>query len=123
MVHFNESNRPEGQCDMRISIRGDRTLDSTLIELAKLRFGTALGRFATRIHSLVIRIGDINGPKGGADKRCVVQVRLTSPRRIAIIEDIDPSAAAAISRAANRAGRTVARLVATHRDRHFLEAR
>ncbi len=108
---------------MRISIRGDRSLDSSLVDLANLRFGTALGRFASRIQSLVIRIGDVNGPKGGEDKRCVVHVRLASPRRVAIIEDTDLSAAAAISRAADRAGRTVARLVATHRDRQWFAAR
>lgn len=108
---------------MRISIRGDQSLDAPLRELAELRFATALGRFASRIHSLVVRIGDVNGPRGGEDKRCLVHVRLASPRRMTIIEDTDPSAAAAISRAADRAGRTVARVVATHRDRHWLTAR
>lgn len=108
---------------MKISVRGDRSVDPGLIELANLRFATALGRFTARIHSTVIRLGDVNGPKGGADKRCVVQVRLVSPRRTAIIEDTGVSTAVAISSAADRAARTVARLVATHRDRHWLAVR
>jgi putative sigma-54 modulation protein len=107
----------------RISIRGDRSIARAAIDLAKLRFATALGRFESRIDSLVVRVGDVNGPRGGDDKRCAVTLRLTAPRRVVIVEDTDPSAEAAISRVADRVGRAVARLVATHNDRHWGSAR
>jgi len=34
-----------------------------------------LSRFDAAIGSVVVRIGDVNGPKGGLDKRCHVTLR------------------------------------------------
>lgn len=36
------------------------------------RITAALGRFAARLESIRVRISDINGPRGGVDKRCVI---------------------------------------------------
>ena len=57
-----------------------------------------------------VRIEDRNGSKGGIDKRCQFEVR--GPRfGSAIIEEQDSDAFAAVDIAADRAGRTVARLL------------
>lgn len=101
---------------MRVLIRG-RGLDPALRDLARTRVAAALGRFASRVRSLRVHLADVNGPKGGHDQRCVIEVRLQAPARTAVIEELDGSAAAAISRAAERAGRAVARLIDTHHDR------
>ena len=93
---------------MRITIRAT---SSRLSRLARRRFDVALGRFHGRIRSVVIRVADLNGPRGGVDKRCRVTVQLTSPKRTLVIEDTDPDAAIAIDRVADRTVRTVARAV------------
>ena len=35
-------------------------------------------RFMDRVASMTLRLSDINGPKGGVDKECVAQIRLTN---------------------------------------------
>jgi nucleotide-binding universal stress UspA family protein len=44
---------------------------------------------------------------GGADKHCLVEIRLTSPRRVIVIQDSDVEAEVAIGRVAERAARAV----------------
>ena len=39
----------------------------------KLRF--ALDRILDRLQTIRVRLEDVNGPRGGVDKRCVIQVR------------------------------------------------
>jgi putative sigma-54 modulation protein len=95
---------------MRITVRAT---SAWLTEIARRRFDFALGRFRGRVHSVTVRVADINGPRGGVDKRCRVTVQLQSPKRAIVVEDLDPDAAVAIDRGADRAARTVARLVDT----------
>ncbi|HQX83273.1 MAG TPA: hypothetical protein PKW63_16020 [Vicinamibacterales bacterium] len=95
---------------MRITVR---TTSAWLTRIAKRRFEFALGRFSGRVHSVTVRVADINGPRGGVDQRCRVTVQLQSPKRAIVIEDLDADAAVAIDRVADRAARTVARLVHT----------
>ncbi|HEX4915703.1 MAG TPA: hypothetical protein VFV51_17215 [Vicinamibacterales bacterium] len=102
---------------LRMTIRGGRGVDAALRKLARQRVAAALGRFSSRIESLRVRFADVNGPKGGDDQRCIVEVRLRVPARTTVIEDIDSNAAAAISRAAERAARAVSRIIDTYHDR------
>lgn len=37
---------------------------------------SALGRFARRIQAIEVWLEDVNGPRGGADTRCRIKVRL-----------------------------------------------
>ena len=64
----------------------------------------------------MVRLSDINGPRGGADKCCHIQVVLPQLPDV-VIEDTEVDLYAAIDRAADRAGRTVDRRLARHRDR------
>lgn len=91
---------------MQISIR---TTSGWLSRLARRRFEFALGRFHGRVRSAAIRVVDVNGPRGGIDKRCHVTLRLTAPKRTLVIEDVDADAGVAIDRLADRTARTVAR--------------
>ena len=95
---------------MRITIRAT---SGWLSRLARRRFELALGRFHARIRSVVVRVTDLNGPRGGVDKRCRVTVQLGAPKRTLVIEDTDPDAAIAIDRVADRTVRTVARAAKT----------
>ena len=106
---------------VRILIRMTAGLSPSLAPLARRRLEFALGRFGARVRSLTVRLADLNGPRGGLDKHCLVAIRLTSPRRLIVIEDTDAEAAVAIGRAADRGARVVARAVQTLTDWRPLE--
>jgi len=68
------------------------------------RFHSALARILERIRSVVVRFTDLNGPRGGPDKRCDVQVQLVDGHTVRIRET-DECLYCAINRAASRAKR------------------
>jgi len=69
-----------------------------------------LNRFATRIVSVAVRIVDVNGPRGGADKRCQITVQLRTRNPITT-DDLNTNVFAAVDRALTRAARAVGREV------------
>ncbi|MDO9090262.1 MAG: HPF/RaiA family ribosome-associated protein [Burkholderiaceae bacterium] len=81
------------------------------------RLGFVLTRHSDRIKRIGVRIGDENGPRGGADKFCRIQVYLLDAPAAAI-EDVDVDLYAVIDRAAERVGRVVVKyLDRTHPNR------
>jgi len=86
----------------------------------RLRF--ALSSYDDRIQRVVVRLSDINGPRGGADKRCHLQLVLPGLPDV-VVEDIEADLYLAIDRAADRAGRTLRRRLARQRDRARASAR
>ena len=94
---------------MKIDIR-THSLKRTgvLIEQVTRRIHFALGRFARRLMSVRVMLKDLNGPKGGVDKHCKVQVNIRPSFKV-IIEEADVDLDTAVNRALDRAGRTVAR--------------
>lgn len=84
--------------------------------LRRLRF--ALTREGENIQRVTVRLGDTNGPRGGCDKFCRIQVNLAHAGPV-LIEEVGTDLYATIDRAAERAGHTVARRV----DRRHEEAR
>lgn len=96
---------------MRIVIRPSSGWPSETIALTQRRLEFALGRFAGRVRSLSVRLTDLNGPRGGIDKKCLIAVRLAHPRRVIVIEDVDADAAVVVSRAAERVSRAVSRAI------------
>ena len=101
---------------MRILIRKTAGLPRSLARLARRRLEFALGRFGTHVRSLTVRMTDLNGPRGGVDKHCLVAIRLTSPPRLIVIQDTGVEAEVAIGRVAARAARVVERAVQTLTD-------
>ena len=75
-----------------------------------LRFGSAY------IMRLTVRLSDVNGPRGGEDKRCCIELRLKGLSDV-VIEDTETDLYAAIDRAAERAARTLARRLTRSRRR------
>ena len=55
-----------------------------------------------------MRLSDINGPRGGEDKRCQLQVSLAGLPDV-VVEDTEADLYFAIDRAADRVGRSVMR--------------
>lgn len=80
------------------------------------RLSFALSRFTHRVERVTVRIVDINGPRGGPDKRCRIVVRLR-PARSILVEATDSDAYAAVSQAANRLDERVSRDLARERPR------
>ena len=82
----------------------------------KRRLGFALSTRGDHIQRVIVRLSDINGPRGGSDKCCHIQVVLAQ-RPDVVIEDTETDLYTAIDRAADRAGRTVGRRLARLRDK------
>jgi len=100
------------------------SLSSALAGYVHKRLDFLLGRGMRRLRRVDVTLSDVNGPRGGVDKRCLVKVSLDGLRPV-VIEDVQPDLYLAIDRAAGRAARTVARrmtLNAHRRDaRHWLD--
>ena len=77
----------------------------------------ALARLSHRIQTLQIRLDDLNGPRGGVDKRCVMEAVLAHHGRL-VVEVPDEDLLAAVSRAARRMARRVADEFERTRDLH-----
>jgi len=75
------------------------------------RLAYSLSHGESRIRRIVVRLSDINGPRGGKDKRCQLELKIQGFATI-VIQDTQAELYAAISRAAERAGRTLARKMA-----------
>jgi ribosome-associated translation inhibitor RaiA len=94
---------------MRIDIRAKNIdLSPSLRTYIQRRIGFALGARDSQIQNVQVMLSDINGPKGGPDKRCRILLRLAGLKDI-VIEDVQSELRVAIDRAASRASHTVAR--------------
>ena len=99
---------------MQIDIQARNfSLTDALRTHVRRRLGFALAGNADHIQRVVVRLSDINGPRGGADKCCHVQVVLRHLPEV-VIQDTEADFTVAIYRALDRAGRTVARDLARH---------
>ena len=101
---------------MQIDIQARQfSLTNALRNHAERRLRFALTCCDDHIKQVVMRLSDINGPRGGADKRCHLQVMLTGLPDV-VVEDTEADLYIAINRATDRAGRTVGRRLARQRD-------
>jgi putative sigma-54 modulation protein len=101
---------------MRLMIRGHALASEAVCDHTRRRLGFALGRFADRITSVWVRLADENGPRGGVDKRCRIEVRGTQ-KWLVLVDDADTDLHAAIDRAADRVARSVVRTLERLRHR------
>lgn len=96
---------------MKLDIRSPNLLVSEALRehtTRNLRF--SLGRWAPQIERVVVTVADINGPRGGLDKRCGVRV-VGRDGWLVTITHTERSCEAAVSHAVSRAARTVARRI------------
>ena len=93
---------------MRIDLRCDGVEPSPgLKDYVAKRMRFAIGRFRDHIQWARVKLADVNGPRGGTDKRCVVQLRLRNlPDVIFAINELEVRAA--VDRAAERLARVMA---------------
>jgi len=92
---------------MMVDIRSQGfEMTAALAEHVRRRLGFALTRHGDRIKRVGVRIGDENGPRGGPDKFCQIQVYLVDAPT-AVVEGVGADLYASIDRAAERVGRVV----------------
>ena len=96
---------------MQIDIQARQfSLTDALRSHAERRLRFALTCCDDHIQRVAMRLSDINGPRGGADKRCYLQVVMAGLPDV-VIEDTEADLYVAIDRATDRAGRTLVRKI------------
>ena len=94
---------------MQIEIRTRRLNErETPKAYCEKRLRSALGRFTDQIERVVVSLSDINGPRGGEDKKCVVRVQLRA-QNLLVVSALSESMHAALDLAAARVNRSVGR--------------
>ncbi len=102
---------------MRVEIRGRRALVSAAFrEHALRRISFALSRYGAALSRVVLRVADLNGPRGGVDKQARLLARLRRGGQLEIAER-DSDLYVAIDRGAGRLQRVLARAVDRRRER------
>ncbi len=106
----------DGEPAMNIEVRA-RGLNLTGAHRAEAdrRLLFALGRFGRQVQDVILRMEDVNGPRRGSDKRFQISARLLRGETVRI-EGRHENVYGAISQAADRLGRAVARVLARRRD-------
>jgi putative sigma-54 modulation protein len=93
---------------MKVRVRWKGTDRSRAVEdhlMRRLLF--AVGRLAERVHAVRAWFEDVNGPRGGVDKRCAIEIHGALGVRRVEVRDADFYAA--VDRAVHAAARTLAR--------------
>jgi len=93
--------------ELRIADDG-MVLTSEQRDFCERRLRFALSRFALRIDRVEAVFTDVNGPKGGHDILCCLQVSLRGAQDV-LVRDAGESVESVMAGAADRAARTVAR--------------
>lgn len=90
------------------------TLTDSMEQFIQRHVDHMRGRRHENISTFELHLSDINGPRGGADKRCRLLIR---PRGAAdvIIEDTQPNMYSAIDRAFKRGGQSLSRKLTKQR--------
>ena len=89
-------------------------LTEGLREHTRKRLQFALGWASHGLRLINVSLTDVNGPRGGNDKRCRIQIPIAGGRDV-VIENSEADLYAAISRAAERTEQILARRLARRR--------
>jgi ribosomal subunit interface protein len=101
---------------MRIEIQARNfSLTNALRNHIQRRLGSALSARADHIQRVQVRLSDINGPRGGDDKCCLIQITLPRMADV-VIENTEDNLYNAIDRAAERVSRTLTRKLGRQRN-------
>ncbi len=100
--------------EIRVLSRGV-SLTDVQNEFVERRIQFALGRFSSQVRAVQVTLSDINGPRGGNDVLCRIKVLLKRSGDI-VVGDTDGSVEAVVAGVADRAARSLARLLERQRD-------
>jgi len=96
-----------------IRVMGAEIEDSDRKHIAR-KLGMRLGKFASSIERVTVRLSDVNGPRGGQDQVCQVKVVISGVPSI-VIEERDSRLQRAVDRAINATALAVRRSVQRRR--------
>jgi ribosome hibernation promoting factor len=99
---------------MKILIRGRVRAGAAVRAYVERRLQFSLGRFSRRVERAMVHLDDVNGPRGGEDKVCRIEVRLR-PSGNVFVEESGSVVLAAVAGAADRVGRAVSRALERRR--------
>jgi hypothetical protein len=103
---------------MNIAIHSKKiTLDQQEKSHLIRRVQFALGRFASRISNVSVKVSDLNGPRGGIDKRCRLAARVQGLGEV-IVQDDDAELQPLVDRIAERMGHLIGRRLERQRFGH-----
>lgn len=102
---------------MRVEVRS-HNIDRprAVCEHATNRLDLATRRFGERVAAAQVHISDLHGPRGGADKRCLIQLQGRALH--IVVEGLGPDPYAAIDDAVDRVGRSLRRAMDRGRSLH-----
>lgn len=92
------------------------SLDAKDRAYMRRKLGMKLGKFARAIERVSVRVRDVNGPRGGVDKRCTIKVVLTGLPSV-VVEQKHASLQAAVDAALRRTEVAVRRSVQRRKGR------
>jgi len=103
---------------MRVHVRCTSFPHSrSLVEHTERKLHQCLSRFGSRLTRVEVRLSDVNGPRGGRDKRC--QVIAHGPGLGSLrVEELHDDFYASVERALARLAQSVGRGIARARERH-----
>lgn len=106
---------------MRLSVRGVSIPTTPAIQShTERRVKAAAARLGSQVRAVVVRLSDLNGPRGGEDKLCVIEARLEGGQGVVRIEQAGDDLYEVIDRATSRLKQVLLRRVnrrADHRVR------
>jgi ribosome-associated translation inhibitor RaiA len=95
---------------MKLTLRGDKSLVAQARRAkAELRLGLMLGRFGDEVEGVTLHLSKTDGVDGHPVKRCRIAVAMR-PKRVRV-ESTDEDLAVALERAADKAVRSIARIL------------
>lgn len=86
----------------------DIEVDDVLREHIERRTLMSFSRLSERIARVEIYLSDLNGPRGGVDKHCKIEVHLTN-LPLAVLDDLDSDVIRLVDRALARTTRLVSK--------------
>ncbi|HEV7302376.1 MAG TPA: HPF/RaiA family ribosome-associated protein [Tepidisphaeraceae bacterium] len=94
---------------MQMTVHGlNFDLTTAILDHVRQRLATGLSYYAPRVQRVTVRVNDVNGPRGGADKRCRFEVVAEGVGEVRV-DEVDADLYRAVDRAAVRLRRSLAR--------------
>ena len=99
-----------------IDMRGiNLEISDALADHVERKLALALRRYRDRIGHVVVRLADLNGPRGGVDKRCAIVVGYVDGGTTVVHDDSD-DIYTAVTRATTRLDEQIARRLRRDRE-------
>ncbi len=102
---------------MELRIHGHHLeLSDSIRSHVQSAFDSALNQYARWLMEVTVRLEDVNGPKGGVDKRCLAEIHF-KPNGTVVVEEKQEDLYAAINVVADRAKQVIGRKIEKIRER------